>query len=347
MYFTWRQFRVQAAATLGFVAAVAVALAATGARVRDAFAASGLAACTDTCERAQTQFAAAINGFQPALAVFYAAIVALYLLPALIGMFWGAPLVARELEARTLRVVWSQGITRMRWTAAKLLMLGLAAAGTAALLSLAVSWWSQPLDLASALPGHDQGLSLPNRFAPLVFGARGVAPVGYALFAFLLGTTVGVLARRTIAAMAVTAAVLLGVQLLIPAMIRADYAPPAHSVVELQLEPSMPQNLHLDQGMLLVSSPVDVGGGWLLDVATVDAGGHAGAVPAPDVCVSATASLAECDQAINRLGLRQQVEYQPAGRFWRFQYTELAVYLLLAAAVGAVGVLRIRRIDLT
>ena len=41
-------------------------------------------------------------------------------LPALIGVFWGAPLVARELEAGTHRLVWNQSVTRTRWLATKL-----------------------------------------------------------------------------------------------------------------------------------------------------------------------------------------------------------------------------------
>ena len=49
-------------------------------------------------------------------------------LPALIGLFWGAPLIARELEAGTHRLVWNQSVTRGRWLAVKLGLIGLAAA---------------------------------------------------------------------------------------------------------------------------------------------------------------------------------------------------------------------------
>ena len=34
-----------------------------------------------------------------------------------------------------------------------------------------------------------------TRFSPVVFGARGIVPVGYAAFAFVLGVTAGVLVR--------------------------------------------------------------------------------------------------------------------------------------------------------
>jgi len=35
--------------------------------------------------------------------------------PGLIGIFWGAPLVARELETGTYRLAWTQSVTRKRW----------------------------------------------------------------------------------------------------------------------------------------------------------------------------------------------------------------------------------------
>ena len=39
--------------------------------------------------------------------------------PALIGMFWGAPLIGRELETGTHQFAWNQTVTRSRWLAVK------------------------------------------------------------------------------------------------------------------------------------------------------------------------------------------------------------------------------------
>ena len=69
--------------------------------------------------------------------------------PALIGMFWGAPLVAREFETGTLRLVWTQGVTRVRWLAAKLGVAGMAAITAGELFSLMVDWWSSPIRKAN------------------------------------------------------------------------------------------------------------------------------------------------------------------------------------------------------
>ena len=51
--------------------------------------------------------------------VFYPGIFVMYLAPALMGMFWGAPLVAREFEAGTFRLAWNQSVSRTRWLVVK------------------------------------------------------------------------------------------------------------------------------------------------------------------------------------------------------------------------------------
>ena len=114
--------------------------------------------------------------------------------PALIGLFFGAPLIARELETGTFRLAWTQSVTRRRWLAVKLGLVGLAAMAFGGLLTWMVDWWASPIDAANQ-----------NRFGLANFGFHGVAPIGYAAFAFALGATAGVLLRRTVPAMAVDA----------------------------------------------------------------------------------------------------------------------------------------------
>src|SRR4029078_5669851 len=84
-------------------------------------------------------------------------------------------------------------------------------------LTLAVTWWSQPLDGAlSSTHG-----SLPARLTPVSFAMRGVVPIGYAVFGGVLGATLGAVLRRSLPAMAVTLAVLIFVQIAVPTWIRA------------------------------------------------------------------------------------------------------------------------------
>ena len=64
--------------------------------------------------------------------------------PVLIGIFTGAPLLARELESGTFRFAWTQGAGRTRWVLVKLVLLAAAVTGAAAAFSLLFSWWYQP-----------------------------------------------------------------------------------------------------------------------------------------------------------------------------------------------------------
>ena len=73
----------------------------------------------------------------------------LYAVPAIMGLFWGAPLVTREFEAGTFRLAWGQSIARARWMIVKLGLIGVAAMATAGLISLMTGWWATPLYAAA------------------------------------------------------------------------------------------------------------------------------------------------------------------------------------------------------
>jgi ABC-type transport system involved in multi-copper enzyme maturation permease subunit len=96
--------------------------------------------------------------------IFYGGVFLMYAVPALIGLFWGAPLVSREFEAGTFRLAWNQSVPRVRWIAVKLGLVGLAAMGTTGLLSLLTSWWDSPLYQAALKLGQNS-LSI-DRLAP-------------------------------------------------------------------------------------------------------------------------------------------------------------------------------------
>jgi hypothetical protein len=190
MWLTWRQFRGQAAVIYGAVAVLAAALAATRPQLARLYQAS------------PRHFLSDLSGLDRNL--YLVGTLAVFFLPVLVGMFWGAPLVARELDTGTYRLAWTQ-TTRTRWLAAKLGLIGLAAVVAAGLLSLAVTWWAGPIDAAIAsvkgLPAP--GLLVFPRLSREIFDERGVAPLGYAAFAFTLGATVGLMVRRTLPAVAI------------------------------------------------------------------------------------------------------------------------------------------------
>jgi ABC-2 family transporter protein len=209
MWLTWRQFRAQAIVAAAVLAAVAIALAVTGPHLAGLYASSGLAACPahGNCERLITAFMDQVKGSTPDGLLFALCIGLLLAAPGLIGVFWGAPLVTREIEAGTFRLAWNQSVTRAHWLAVKLSLIGLASMAATGLLSLMVSWWASPLDRVTGLSAGRDGTPGFDRFAPVLFASRGITPIAYAAFAFALGVTVGVLIRRTVPAMAVTLAV--------------------------------------------------------------------------------------------------------------------------------------------
>jgi ABC-2 family transporter protein len=347
IWLTWRQFRVQAAAMAAALAGLALILALTGAGLADDYS-SGIAACTAEsggCSAFVQHF------FQDHQNAFLAVTAVVLILPALIGLFWGAPLIARELEAGTHRLVWNQSITRTRWLAVKLGLTALAVVVAAGLGSLAVDWWSNPIDKAAA---GDQF----SRMEPLLFDARGIVPIGYALFAFALGVTVGMLVRRTVPAMAVTLGVFVAVQIAMPLLVRAHLIPPTRATVVIS-------GFNLDQfsrgpdGRIHLEGEAPDPNAWLLSSQTVDASGRAvDSIPLPTSSgpcaprqrqpAQAPAGggpgdeLSDCFAEIKRLGYRQQVTYQPSSRFWAFQAIETGIFSFLALALAGFCFWRIR-----
>jgi hypothetical protein len=354
IWLTWRQLRAAAAMMAGALATLAVILALTGPGLADDYS-TGIAACTNEsggcAEFFQTFFHDNHNAF---LGVTAAALV----LPALIGLFWGAPLIAHELEAGTHRLVWNQSITRTRWLAVKMGLVGLAAVTAAGLGSLAVTWWAGSIDKSAAG-------DFP-RMAPLVFDARGIVPIGYAAFAFVLGVTVGMLVRRTLPAMALTLVVFVVVQIAMPLLVRPHLIPPVRSTVEITASNldglSVPPGGGSPRARLQApGTGTDAGrfaGAWVLSSQAVDASGHAvdtiplsgtgACAPRPGgpaqqpAGTEPGAELSGCFAEIKRLGYRQQVTYQPASRFWSFQWYETGIYAALAFGLGGFCFWRIR-----
>jgi hypothetical protein len=318
IWLTWRQFRTQAVVVFGGVAILAVVLAATGPRLVHLHHTQG------------DRFIDGLSGTDSGLYVL--AWLAVLALPALIGMFWGAPLVTRELDAGTHRLAWTQ-TTRTRWLVTKLALIGLAAVIATGLLSLAVSWWAAPIDAAVAsrngMPGP--GVFFP-RLSRLIFDARGLVPAGYAAFAFVLGVTLGVVIRRTLPAMALMLAVFVAVQVVVSVWVRPHLLAPEHQTIPITAENliriDMSNNLHV-----LIDRP----GAWITAQHTVNAAGHPARPPSwAMTCPEQKGGLA-CFTRLNSLGYRQLVYYQPAGRFWALQWYETTIYLALALALAGLS----------
>jgi hypothetical protein len=332
------QFRGQAVAALAALLTVAVVLIATGVQVNHLYAASGLASCSSAggCPALASALLAKLHADGVFGVVYWSGIFALYAVPAIIGMFWGAPLVAREVEAGTFRMAWTQSVSRTRWLAVKLALVGLASMAAAGLLSLLVSWWARQID-----PLDPFGM---NRLQPAMFSARGIAPIGYAAFAFTLGVTAGMLIRNTVAAIAVTPVVVGLVEGVMIGWIRPRLIAPVHATMPLNLatvqsvgtNPGAPAN-----NSLFVAAPVPEPGGWVYSSQVLSPAGQPSLGPQPHAC--ATGSWQSCLAALGKLHLQQAVTYQPASRFWPLQWAETAVFFGLTLLLAGFCFFWIRR----
>jgi hypothetical protein len=331
IWLTWRQFRTQAWAGAAILVVVAAALAASAPGLYDLYDRSGLAACTASCGDLADTFRTEVSQ-TVAVPVYFGATALMFLLPALVGVFWGAPLVARELETGTHRLVWSQTVTRGRWIAVKLTGVGLAAMLVAGLISVAVTWWAGPLDQAG-----------DGRITPLLFAARGIVPLGYAAFAFVLGVVVGLLTRRTVLAMAVTLLLVALVQVAVPMFVRPALSSPVHAMAAFDGDRLQSMGIHPDNSIsVFLRPPVD--GAWMLENRTVDAAGKEFTGPTdPAKCGRDGGGPRACEEWLGTLGLRQEASYVPAERFWTLQLRELGLFIGVTALLALFCVWWIRR----
>jgi hypothetical protein len=321
IWFTWRQFRTQTWITVGALAALGVVLVITGRSIADAYAAANVAACQGDCASAISNFLHQVRTSTSGT-VYDLATPILYVVPALIGIFWGAPLLAHELETGTHRLAWNQSVTRTRWLATKLAIVGAAAAATAGLLSWAVTSWAHHIDQATG-----------DRITPGLFAARGIVPIGYALFAFTLGVTAGMLIRRSVPAMAATLAIYSAAVISMQEWIRAHLRPASHATNPL--DTSSLDTLNIGQGNeLTVIGSADVPGAWVLSNQTITATGQVFTGPANPQYCGPDAAPQVCTDWVGSLGLRQDLTYHPANHFWSLQWTEAGIFVAIAVLLA-------------
>jgi hypothetical protein len=326
---TWMQFRVQALLAIGGLTIAAIVLALTGPHLVHLYDTT-VANCSahGDCPAATT---ALINNGDKVGIVLR---VVVEVVPALIGLFWGAPLVARELETGTYRLAWTQ-VTRTRWTAVKLGLLGLASMAVAGILSLMVTWWSSPLDRVRLTPFTS-------------FDQRGLVPVGYAAFAFVLGVTAGVLIRRTLPAMATALGGFVAARLVVAHWGRPNLVSP--------LQITVPDTTIAATGSSSASAGAPDPRDWVISDQTINAKGHVigqfGSVgPSGNTTVSLSANgiaiqgAGSCpnlhsqtphnvQRCVDQLRVREVLTYQPIAHYWALQWIELAIFLGAAVALS-------------
>ena len=348
IWVAWRQFRTQALVTLGVLAAFAVLVLVTGLHVRDVYGSLGGAHCgaREACT------APPLSGLDKPLTGLLGP--ALLAIPALLGMFWGAPLLARELESGTYRLAWTQSVTRRRWLWVRVALVGAAALAVAGLASWLVSWWFAPIDVVNM-----------NRFEPSVFTARGIVAIGYAGFAFALGVATGALTRRTLPAMAATLLGFVAARIGFALVVRPHLLAPRHVVFALAQGHSV-GFLGSPSSVRLVADAPMIPNGWATSATLVDRAHHAlSATQLHDLLVRTCPTIAAglpqhpgpvtkgpaglvggafvpCLRALSH-HVQLLVSYHPPSHYWPLQALETGIFLAIAFALIGATVWRVGR----
>ena len=324
-----------ATVALAALAAFAVLMVLTGPHLASLYA-SAIAGCHGgTCANAANTFLSRLTTTSPYPTVYVLSVGLILAAPAIIGIFWGAPLIAHEFETRTLALAWTQSITRTRWLAVKLALTGLAAMAVTGALTVMQAWWADPISKAIGLGGpypvgsvFDQG-----RLGSFIFATSGITPLGYAAFGFALGTAIGALIRRIVPAMAVTLAIIAVIQVAIPLWVRPHLIPPDRTVVS---GPSFFALASMSVGTLAASTVPGQPEAWILSSGAINAAGQpVSTIPA--ACLPSSATKApDPGQCMARRGIREAITYQPASRYWPFQWIETGIFMALALALAGV-----------
>ena len=336
IWLSWRQARVHVLAGVAAVTALAIYLVILGRSIRH-FHATRITGCTATaCSQAQDLFREKYLDQVTLTGVLLIAV------PAIIGVFWGAPLITRELEHGTQRLVWNQSVTRTRWLAVKLALLALLALILTGVFSLLLTWATSPFDRV-----------IGSRFSALTFDSRDVVPLAYAVFGFVLGTTMGLLIRRTLPAMALTATVFAAAMIVTPFAIRPHLMTPLTTSVAFTREVAL--NVHGlgsnagpsdgDAAPMGVFGGYSKPGAWILTSSftpLLKADGSTFTQGDMKTCFSGDfrkdiACLAEQN-------VHFDVTYHPASRYWPFQWIESSIFTGLALLMAGFCFWRLPRL---
>jgi hypothetical protein len=319
IWLTWRQYRRQALFTLVTLGVLAAIVVPTGLAMRSKYDSSGLAACRAALGKTslitQTETVGNCEGlarqFQQQFGDMVFVGILFVILPVLVGVFFGAPLVSREVEQGTHRLVWTQGVSRLHWALGKFGLVGAITVVLAVGYALGVSWWFEPLVTAST-----------GRLTYISFDVQGVVPIAYTLFALALGIFAGTYWTKVLPAMGISLVGYAVVRVAVEIFARPRYLP----AQTLSFAP--------DSGQ----TPNPAAGDWVMSQGVRNA---AGELVLPDAQIGPCGPDG-CGGGGVGAGAYNWMEYQPGNRFWAFQGIESGVFVVLTAALVFFAIRRVR-----
>jgi ABC-type transport system involved in multi-copper enzyme maturation permease subunit len=301
-----------------------------------------LTACsaTDTCNELKARL---LSGWElslnpsPGAGEFNIVTLLILLIPLLLGVFMGVPLIAREYNDKTNLLVWTRSVSRRKWLTMKLIWTLAIAAVFAGAFAALTTWWSRT---GNAL--------YIDRFDVGRFNIQGVVPIAYTIFAVLLGIALGTWLKRTMAAIGLTLLLVLVVQVTVSALVRPHFMSPQERSIAIT-QNTIPG----DDSSLALSpqAPPDSGASWITGGGLVDNTGHAfnwsnppgscivadlhqenrrAPVDASDPILSRGDGPPVSLRCLGELGYKWSTMYQPASRYWSFQWLEFGLYSILS-----------------
>ncbi|WP_031071744.1 ABC transporter permease subunit [Streptomyces sp. NRRL WC-3742] len=259
-------------------------------------------------------------------------------LPPALGLFLGAPLLAREFETGTYRLAWTQSVSRRRWLAARLgVPLAATLAGSTVLAAVS-TWWVGVIEGRFAVTGYYHWFTWLSRTT------SGPAVVGFSLLGVALGAAVGLVVRRVVAAMAVTAALMLALRLAVDAL-RYLFTPARDALVtaRIALDTGDPGTMLYGTGHLDTGTPLESD---LLENGLISSDGHRLPLPSdwtttlPDGRILCPTDACRAHPDV----VQAYTSYQPPSVHWPMLWTEAGLALLLTVLLVGFCFLWIRRV---
>lgn len=295
-YLIWRLHRTHAIVSAVAIAAIVALTVPTGIAIADSYH-NAVAACSVSHVGCADIGSTVFGSYSALMDLLQTAALAV---PLVLGIGWGAPLVAGEFEASTEDFAWTQEVTRPRWALTNLGWALLAAAAWGGALSALFTWWRGP---ANAVFGPVQLIS---------FDIQGIAPVAYSVFAMALGIAAGTLFRRVVPAITTTFVVFTALRIVAALFLRKDLAV-AENVSPLVKAPALAWSL----GIQYISPSGAVANGTTVGAQCVNSGGEQRSLS----CMAAQ-------------GYHEHLTYLPASRFWLVQGVESGIFAILALALS-------------
>ncbi|MEE1785474.1 hypothetical protein PUR71_21535 [Streptomyces sp. SP17BM10] len=289
---------------LAVMAALALALLLHGWYVHDGLERSGATSCDPAADACLARYKTFLHGYGASLLTIEPVV---HVLGGAFGAFVGGPLLAREFEHGTVRFAWTQGAGRSRWTAGTVTLVGGVLVLVAALFGVLLRWWSAPLTL------KDGG------FSPDIFVQTWPVMIGRVVVSFGVAVLAGAVLRRTVVAVGVGLAASVALPFVAGAF-RFHYQQPLEEPV------------HTMRAMAL-------DGRWLGEVWFSDPAGNR---ISNDEFYS-QGDFARLQKLVHDGGYTVHQVYQPANRFWPFQFIEAGWMLALGIAACAAAVWWVRR----